>query len=175
MLFFFCFFLLCFSLHSCSDSVTNRSLFCNSEALAESFYSIFTLSFTYLTLQRTMIPSLHLPHERRGKHSIPFTPRPLSTSGPAAAAHWPLTCCSRLRITATAWCSTSSLVCGFSLFRCSWHMWPSSLKASLISRTRRRSRALLAILLSRSRSAFCSGLKSSSSWILQQKVHVKLV
>lgn len=80
---------------------------------------------------------------------------------------WPLTCCSRLRITATAWCSTSSLVCGFSLFRCSWHMWPSSLKASLMSRTRRRSRALLAILRSRSRSAFCSGLRSSSSWILR--------
>lgn len=80
--------------------------------------------------------------------------------------HWPLTCCSRLRITATAWCSTSSLVWGFSLFRCSWHMWPSSLKASLMSRTRRRSRALLAILLSRSRSAFCSGLRSSSSWML---------
>lgn len=86
-----------------------------------------------------------------------------------AAMHWPLTCCSRLRITATAWCSTSSLVCGFSLFRCSWHMWPSSLKASLMSRTRRRSRALLAILLSRSRSAFCSGLRSSSSWILRHQ------
>lgn len=48
-------------------------------------------------------------------------------------------------------------------------MWPSSLKASLMSLTRRRSRALLAILLSRSRSAFCSGLRSSSSWILQHQ------
>lgn len=42
-------------------------------------------------------------------------------------------------------------------------MRPSSLKASLMSRTLRRSRALLAILLSRSRSAFCSGFRSSSS------------
>lgn len=95
------------------------------------------------------------------------------TAQPAAAMRWPLTCCSRLRITATAWCRTSSLVCGFSLFRCSWHMWPSSLKASLMSRTRRRSRALLAILLSRSRSAFCSGLRSSSSWILQHQQGVR--
>lgn len=88
---------------------------------------------------------------------------------PAANTHWPLTCCSKLRITATAWWRTSSLVCGFSLFRCSWHMWPSSLKASLMSRTRRRSRELLAILLSRSRSAFCSGLRSSSSRMLRHE------
>ncbi|TNN87493.1 hypothetical protein EYF80_002210 [Liparis tanakae] len=47
--------------------------------------------------------------------------------------------------------------------RCSWHMRPSSLKASLMSRTLRRSRELLDILLSRSRSAFCSGFRSSSS------------
>lgn len=63
----------------------------------------------------------------------------------------------------------SSLVWGFSLFRCSWHMRPSSLKASLMSRTLRRSRALLAILLSRSRSAFCSGFRSSSSVILWRR------
>lgn len=81
---------------------------------------------------------------------------------------WPLTCCSRLSMTATAWWRISSFVCGFSLFRCSWHMRPSSLKASLMSRTLKRSRALLAILLSRSRSAFCSGLRSSSSVILRR-------
>lgn len=66
-------------------------------------------------------------------------------------------------MTATAWWRMSSFVWGFSLFRCIWHIRPSSLKASLMSRTLRRSRALLAILLSRSRSAFCSGFRSSSS------------
>lgn len=93
--------------------------------------------------------------------------------GSLVGTHSPRTCCSRLRMTATAWCRTRSLVWGFSLLRWSWHMWPSSLKASLMSRTRRRSRALLAILLSRSRSAFCSGLRSSSSWILQRQVGEK--
>lgn len=48
-------------------------------------------------------------------------------------------------------------------------MRPSSLKASLMSRTRRRSRALLAILRSFSRSAFCSGVRSSSSLLLGDK------
>lgn len=81
---------------------------------------------------------------------------------------WPLTCCSRLRMTVTAWWRMSSLVWGFSLFKCSWHMRPSSLNASLMSRTRSLSRALLAILLSRSRSAFCSGFRSSSSLTLLQ-------
>lgn len=80
--------------------------------------------------------------------------------------HSPLTCCSRLRMTATAWCSMSSLVWGLSLFRWSCTMRPSSLKASLMSRTRSRSRALLAILRSRSRSIFCSGVRSSSSLLL---------
>lgn len=80
--------------------------------------------------------------------------------------HWPRTCCSRLRMTATAWCRINSLVCGLSLLRWSCTMRPSSLKASLMSRTRRRSRALLAILRSFSRSAFCSGVRSSSSLLL---------
>ena len=39
-------------------------------------------------------------------------------------------------MTATAWCSIISLVCAFSHCRYSWHISPSSLKASLISRTR---------------------------------------
>lgn len=78
----------------------------------------------------------------------------------------PRTCCSRLRMTATAWCRMSSLVWGLSLFRCSWHMRPSSLNASLMSLTRKRSRALFANLLSRSLSAFCSGDRSSSSRML---------
>lgn len=90
------------------------------------------------------------------------------------AGHWPLTCCSRLSMTATAWWRMSSLVWGFSLFRCSWHMRPSSLKASLMSRTLRRSRALLALLLSRSRSAFCSGFRSSSSVILWETIEIHL-
>jgi len=77
--------------------------------------------------------------------------------------HWPRTCCSRLRITFTAWWRTSSFVWGFSLFMCIWHMRPSSLKASLMSRTRKRSRALLATRRSFSRSAFTSIGKSSSS------------
>lgn len=80
--------------------------------------------------------------------------------------HWPRTCCSRLRMTATAWCRISNLVWGLSLFRCIWHILPSSLNASLMSRTRRRSRALLAIRRSRSRSIFCSGDRSSSSLLL---------
>lgn len=90
------------------------------------------------------------------------------------ASHWPLTCCSKLSMTATAWWRMSSLVWGFSLFRCSWHIRPSSLKASLMSRTLRRSRALLAILLSRSRSAFCSGFRSSSSVMLWEREEIHL-
>lgn len=86
-----------------------------------------------------------------------------------AGLHWPRTCCSRLRMTATAWWRIRSLVWGLSLFRWSCTMRPSSLKASLMSRTRRRSRALLAILRSFSRSAFCSGVRSSSSLLLWDK------
>lgn len=78
----------------------------------------------------------------------------------------PLTCCSRLRMTATAWWRIRSFVWGFSLFKWSWHIRPSSLNASLISRTRKRSLALLAIRLSFSLSIFCSGFKSSSSLVL---------
>lgn len=78
----------------------------------------------------------------------------------------PLTCCSRLRMTATAWWRMRSFVWGFSLFKWSWHIRPSSLNASLISRTRRRSLALLAIRLSFSLSIFCSGFRSSSSLVL---------
>lgn len=80
----------------------------------------------------------------------------------------PRTCCSRLRMTATAWCRISNFVWGLSLFRCSWTILPSSLNASLMSRTRRRSRALLAILRSLSLSIFCSGVRSSSSLLLQR-------
>lgn len=69
-------------------------------------------------------------------------------------------------MTATAWCSISNLVWGLSLFKCSWTILPSSLNASLMSRTRRRSRALLAIRRSRSLSIFCSGDRSSSSLLL---------
>lgn len=87
----------------------------------------------------------------------------------ARMGYWPLTCCSRLRMTATAWWRISSFVCGFSLFRWSWHIRPSSLNASLMSRTRKRSLALFAILLSFSLSIFCSGFKSSSSLVLLQE------
>jgi len=81
--------------------------------------------------------------------------------------NWPRTCCSRLRMTATAWCRISNLVWGLSLFRCSCTILPSSLNASLMSRTRRRSRALFAIRRSRSLSIFCSGDRSSSSLLLR--------
>lgn len=72
-------------------------------------------------------------------------------------------------MTATAWCKIRSLVWGLSLFRWSCTIRPNSLKASLMSRTRRRSRALLAIRLSFSLSAFCSGVRSSSSLLLGDK------
>lgn len=74
----------------------------------------------------------------------------------------PRTCCSRPRITCTACCRISSLVCALSDLRCSWHMRPSSRKASLMSRTRTRSRALLAIRLSRSLRSFSSRDSTSS-------------
>lgn len=75
----------------------------------------------------------------------------------------PLTCCSKLRMTLTAWCRMTSLVWGLSWLRCSWHILPSSLNASLMSRTLRRSRALLATRRSFSRSILTSGGRSSSS------------
>lgn len=84
--------------------------------------------------------------------------------GPSSLdTHWPRTCCSRLSIMLTACCSMINLVCGFSVLRWSWHMRPSSLKASLMSRTRSRSRALFANLRSFSRSALISTGRSSSS------------
>lgn len=88
---------------------------------------------------------------------------------PKLGRHSPLTCCSKLRMTATAWCKIRSFVWGLSLFRWSCTIRPNSLNASLMSRTRRRSRALLAIRLSFSRSAFCSGVRSSSSLLLGDK------
>lgn len=100
--------------------------------------------------------------------SSPGLPRVTSARRPTGL-HWPRTCCSRLRMTATAWWRIRSLVWGLSLLRWSCTMRPSSLNASLMSRTRRRSRALLAILRSFSRSAFCSGVRSSSSLLLWDK------
>lgn len=88
----------------------------------------------------------------------PSPPLPVSLD-----THWPRTCCSRLSITLTACCSMINLVCGFSLLRWSWHMWPSSLKAPLMSRTRSRSRVLFANLRAFSRSALTSTGRSSSS------------
>lgn len=84
--------------------------------------------------------------------------------------NWPRTCCSKLRMTLTAWCRMRSLVWGLSWLRCSWHILPSSLNASLMSRTLRRSRALLATRRSRSRSNLTSGgtSSSSSSGLLQE-------
>ena len=58
----------------------------------------------------------------------------------------PLNSSSIVIITWTACCRIVNFVCGLSDFVCIWHMRPSSLKASLISRTRNRSRALLARL-----------------------------
>lgn len=77
--------------------------------------------------------------------------------------HWPRTCCSRLSITLTACCSMINLVCCFSLLRWSWTMRPSSLKASLMSRTRSRSRVLFANLRTFSRWTLISTGRSSSS------------
>lgn len=88
----------------------------------------------------------------------PSPPLPFSLD-----THWPRTCCSRLSITLTACCSMINLVCGFSLLRWSWHMWPSSLKAPLMSLTRSRSRVLFANLRAFSRSALTSTGRSSSS------------
>lgn len=75
-------------------------------------------------------------------------------------------------MTLTAWCRMRSLVWGLSWLRCSWHILPSSLNASLMSRTLRRSRALLATRRSLSRSIFTSGGRSSSSslsWLVTNR------
>lgn len=97
---------------------------------------------------------------KKWSFSLYKNPSPLPSS---LDTHWPRTCCSRLRITFTACCSMINLVCGFSLLRWSWHMRPSSLKASLMSRTRSRSRVLFANLRNFSRSALISTGRSSSS------------
>ena len=86
----------------------------------------------------------------------------------------PRTCCSRPRMTCTACCRMSSLVCALSDLRCSWHMRPSSRKASLMSRTRTRSRALLAMRLSRSLRSF-SSRDSTSSVLLGHSTGAPLV
>lgn len=44
--------------------------------------------------------------------------------GAGAAGRLPRTCCSRPRMTCTACCRMSSLVCALSDLRCSWHMRP---------------------------------------------------
>lgn len=52
----------------------------------------------------------------------------------SAETYLPLTCCSRLRMTATAWMKNKEFCLGFFTFKWSWHIRPSSLNASLISR-----------------------------------------
>lgn len=110
-----------------------------------------------------------------------FSPQPpFSTWGTGArdergGGALPRTCLSRLRMTCTACCRMISLVCALSLFRCSWHMRPSSRKASLMSRTRTLSRALLARRRSRSRCSFSSTVKHSSDTLLPRATGVLLI
>jgi len=73
------------------------------------------------------------------------------------------TCCSSCMMTSTAMLRMPSLVCGLSDFKCVMHMRPNSLSASLISRIRILSLALLACRLSFSLTTFTSGSASSSS------------
>ena len=80
----------------------------------------------------------------------------------------PLTWCSKVVMTETAECSMVSLVWALSCLRCNWHILPSSLNASLMSRTRMRSLALLAWRRSFSFTTFCSGESPSSSDSLLQ-------
>lgn len=74
----------------------------------------------------------------------------------------PRTCFSRPSMTWTACCRMTSLVWALSLCRWTWHILPSSLKASLMSRTRIRSLALLASRRSRSLCSFSSAVRFSS-------------
>lgn len=99
----------------------------------------------------------------RGR-TVPWPPWPAAAEDgiDRGGRSLPRTCCSRPRITCTACCRISSLVCALSDLRCSWHMRPSSRKASLMSRTRTRSRALLAMRLSRSLRSFSSRDSTSS-------------
>lgn len=85
----------------------------------------------------------------------------------------PLTSCSNLSMTCTAWWRIVSLVCGLSWFMWIWTMWPSSLNASLISRTRSRSLALFAILLSFSRFSLSSTERSWSSSSFADKLKIQ--
>lgn len=81
---------------------------------------------------------------------------------PPVLADLPRTCCSRPRMTCTACCRMTSFVWALSLCRWTWHILPSSLKASLISRTRILSLALLARRRSRSLCSFSSAVRFSS-------------
>lgn len=74
----------------------------------------------------------------------------------------PRTCFSRPSMTWTACCRMTSLVWALSLCRWTWHILPSSLKASLMSRTRILSLALLASRRSRSLCSFSSAVRFSS-------------
>lgn len=80
----------------------------------------------------------------------------------SALADVPRTCFSRPSMTCTACCRMTSLVCALSLCRWTWHILPSSLKASLMSRTRTLSLALLASRRSRSLCSFSSAVRFSS-------------
>lgn len=105
------------------------------------------------------------PHKGTGwAGTVLWSPWPIAGQGRTeqGGRGLPRTCCSRPRITCTACCRISSLVCALSDLRCSWHMRPSSRKASLMSRTRTRSRALLAMRLSRSLRSFSSRDSTSS-------------
>lgn len=77
-------------------------------------------------------------------------------------ADLPRTCFSRPSMTWTACCRMISLVWALSLCRWTWHILPSSLKASLMSRTRTLSLALLASRRSRSLCSFSSAVRFSS-------------
>lgn len=77
-------------------------------------------------------------------------------------ADLPRTCFSRLSMTCTACCRMISLVWALSLCRWTWHILPSSLKASFMSRTRTLSLALLARRRSRSLCSFSSAVRFSS-------------
>lgn len=74
----------------------------------------------------------------------------------------PRTCFSRPSMTWTACWRMISLVWALSLCRWTWHILPSSLKASLMSRTRTLSLALLARRRSRSLCSFSSAVRFSS-------------
>lgn len=86
----------------------------------------------------------------------------LCESDPPVLADLPRTCFSRPSMTWTACCRMISLVWALSVCRWAWHILPSSLKASLMSRTRTLSLALLARRRSRSLCSFSSAVRFSS-------------